>query len=1415
MTTDFQREYLLRLPLPLAQLYSRAFNAKDPRGRHDNAFYLCEALIKLAVAPAIAGYLDEVQRGAPRVPTLDRELAALALPSLGQWVAMLRALARHFSQRPDAAAHPLGHLGRQLDSPRRDWPGVLALHRRIKNGPDGQPAGDQSCSLLQFLDSLVQYRNGVFGHGGPRFEAFYEQEMGPLLAPALNELLAEGTFDLLGPRGSRLVYLTELRTVDEDRVAVGLRELVGLQGERLAPLELSAAQATALLPNRVAVLWPGRPVPLRLDPLLLYRESETAEEVLFLNRDRNGRQVEYLSYTTGRTERDRAAAPALAALLSQVVNRPVSEADLQALAEQSRMETPSLEFLLPAVPSTGRVLGDYEILAEIGRGGMGVVYLARQMSLGRLVALKMLPADVSSDEVALARFRREIRHLARCDHPNIVKVLASGAFADGQVYYAMEFVPGCDLEQVWRELTGLPQSPATSLGNSTWARTILTASRKRREQTTSKADPTAVPGTPDSVLGTLLPPLPELPSAEDDPGGFVRRVMQLGRDAALALQAVHDQGIIHRDIKPANLMVTPDGGRVVVMDFGLAKGQSLALTASRSGGFLGTLRYAAPEQLAAATLKVGPAADVRALGGVLWELLTRRRLFTEAEDEAQLAVKVHDEDVPRLRSVDPGLDRDLEAIVARATERRLADRIPTAGQLAEYLQLALDGRPLPIRPPGTAELVWRWVRSHKAVVAAAAAAVMLVLTTLVLLSVGYTLLAKEQARTRQAERNRALAQVEALLDTNPAAVPSLLQTLDPFRREVEPRLRELRDQPELADKRRVRVSLALLPAEPGEVAYLRERLLAESDPPEMLLIRDALKGHAKELVEELWVRAGDAGLDAGRRFRALVALAGFADPDDRRWAAHGDLIVGQLLAANPLHLGSWTDALRPVRRSLLPPLARVFRDKAQAEQRQVAANILADYAADQPSFLTDLLLDADERQFAIILPNLAGHRHHAIRVFSRTVEKSLEAEKQPENREQLGKRQANAAVALIRLGELGKVRPLLIQRWGSDPRSRSHLIHRFAPLGADPNILLGWLQTETEVSVRRALVLSLGEFGADRLSNTQRAEWVPLFIKWYREDPDPGMHGAVEWLLRRWDRQSHLQLIDGELASGKVEGQRSWYINRQRQTMVVLRGNIFPMGSPPTETGRDGQMETLHQERIEQSFAIGAKEVTMRDFNLFRKQHRLNEYRLNPALPVSFVSWYDAAAYCNWLSEREQIPTSEWCYIPNENGQYAEGMRVVHNYLKRSGYRLPTEAEWEYACRSGSWTSRHYGETDELLPKYGWYTGNSQAQGMVPGGTLKPNDLGLFDMLGNAAEWCHASYLPYPLGINSLTSPDVDGDRVIRDKPNRLIRGGSFLFQPRDVRSARRNDYPPATGSRSVGFRLARTIPESSAAAER
>ena len=252
--------------------------------------------------------------------------------------------------------------------------------------------------------------------------------------------------------------------------------------------------------------------------------------------------------------------------------------------------------------------------------------------------------------------------------------------------------------------------------------------------------------------------------------------------------------MVHRDVSPSNLMITPRSLRVVLMDFGLAKTGAGSLSLSMGSGFLGKLRYAAPEQLASAALDVGPPADVRGLGVILWELLSRKRLFEEAEDERKLATLIHDVDVPLLSEIVTDVHPDIEAIVSRATERDSGRRIQTAQQLAEYIQMVLDGEPLPIRPPTTGELAHRWMRENKPLVSTAAVAAA-TLTIVIAIAFGWILQAKSEADAQRkiaelsrqdaerqlADKNRAFEEVrmarqEALIATDEATLNLSLAT---------------------------------------------------------------------------------------------------------------------------------------------------------------------------------------------------------------------------------------------------------------------------------------------------------------------------------------------------------------------------------------------------------------------------------------------------------------------------------------------------------------------------------------------------------------------------------------------------------------------------------------------------------------
>jgi formylglycine-generating enzyme required for sulfatase activity len=238
-----------------------------------------------------------------------------------------------------------------------------------------------------------------------------------------------------------------------------------------------------------------------------------------------------------------------------------------------------------------------------------------------------------------------------------------------------------------------------------------------------------------------------------------------------------------------------------------------------------------------------------------------------------------------------------------------------------------------------------------------------------------------------------------------------------------------------------------------------------------------------------------------------------------------------------------------------------------------------------------------------------------------------------------------------------------------------------------------------------------------------------------------------------------------------------------------------------------GEEKERHQRRINRTFAIAAKEVTLEQFRRFREDHKHGkEYAPTADCPVSGVSWYEAAEYCNWLSEREGIPRYQWCYVPNREGKYAAGMKPAPDYLKRTGYRLPTEAEWEYACRAGTLSSRHCGSADALLGNYAWYVGNYNGRAH-PVGKKMPNDWGLFDMYGNALEWCQDAFAPYPSGSGKEQVEDKEDTDPITPAVGRVLRGGAIFIPASEVRSASRFECQPHLPLVLAGLRVARTQP--------
>ncbi len=242
------------------------------------------------------------------------------------------------------------------------------------------------------------------------------------------------------------------------------------------------------------------------------------------------------------------------------------------------------------------------------------------------------------------------------------------------------------------------------------------------------------------------------------------------------------------------------------------------------------------------------------------------------------------------------------------------------------------------------------------------------------------------------------------------------------------------------------------------------------------------------------------------------------------------------------------------------------------------------------------------------------------------------------------------------------------------------------------------------------------------------------------------------------------------------------------------------MGSPATESRRD-LAEAAHTRLIDRSFAIGAHEVTVAQFACYRPQfdHFIGNLS-DPDCPANKISLFDAFEYCRWLTAAEGMTEDQQCY-PAEIGP---SMKLPDNFLSRTGYRLPTEAEWEFGVRAGSTTSRFFGEDATLLTSYAWFIVNSD-DFIWPVGRLLPNRYGMYDVYGNVLEWCQSQFGPYP---------SVNEGHVIRDDEFRIdftkwpvLRGGSYRSTLRENRSAKRVFEPAIERFSFVGMRLARTMP--------
>jgi serine/threonine protein kinase/WD40 repeat protein len=427
-------------------------------------------------------------------------------------------------------------------------------------------------------------------------------------------------------------------------------------------------------------------------------------------------------------------------------------------------------------------LGDYQILREVGRGGMGVVYEAQQLSLGRHVAIKVLPPHALLDPRQLGRFQREARSAAKLHHTNIVPVFGVGE-QDGLHYYVMQFIQGLGLDVVLDELRRLRQprgkqapTQADAPGGPTnrtrdvsavdVAHGLLTGEFRQPEPagdlTTAPGEASPVASAPgdaaasssvraaDTSATIHLPGQKEASTLSESGHQYWQSVARIGMQVADALAHAASQGVLHRDIKPSNL-VLDDTGNVWVTDFGLAKAANDGEDLTHTGDIVGTLRYMAPERFNG---QGDVRSDIYSLGLTLYELLALRPAFDEADRNKLVKQVMHDEPM-RPRKLNRSVPRDLETVVLKAMARDPAHRYQTAAKLLDDLRRFVEDRPIQARRITLRERLWRWCRRNPALAALTTSTAVLLLTVAIVATVANV---KTTAALEDVDRERRVAQ---------------------------------------------------------------------------------------------------------------------------------------------------------------------------------------------------------------------------------------------------------------------------------------------------------------------------------------------------------------------------------------------------------------------------------------------------------------------------------------------------------------------------------------------------------------------------------------------------------------------------------------------------------------------------------
>lgn len=1062
----------------------------------------------------------------------------------------------------------------------------------------------------------------------------------------------------------------------------------------------------------------------------------------------------------------------------------------------------------PGPGSTLRYFGDYELHEEIARGGMGVVYRARQVRLNRHVALKMIRAGKFSSSTEIQRLRVEAEAAAQLDHPAIVPVFEVGEH-EGLHYFTMAFVDGEPLSA--KLIAGpIPAQSAAKL-MQTVCEAVAYAHEKGvihrdlkpgnilidqvghprvsdfglAKQIESDSDLT----TTGQILGTPSYMPPEQAEGNLNEAGPACDVYSLGAvlyatltgrppfQAATSIetlrQVIDQQPVAPRHLNPS---IPRDLETICLKCLEKKPAQRYSTAAEMAKDLK---RYLDGHPITArpvSTLERSwrwacrrPELSLAFLTLAVLIGVVTVAAFIQQRRHAQAELQVRAE----------GLVQTIEAAELRQLPEQITDLISFPDRTVALLELK--------RKANSLENQQNRLRIDLALSA---------------------LSGNMEASTLESWWSLSLQELVAIR-----------KIMQPLRAQYFPSLHEiLRSKSEGAEikQKQLRALVLMLPDR-------------ESIP-----IRATTKSSTAAIVSSTE--------------RAPTEQKPNVAP--KLWDDLAETLL-QVLFENPKEFDSALELFDPAAPELFQALKRRIETSSLTEQqRHTSIALMGELMRESAPAVAELacLVDADtlplmqrhvDRMGPELLPALKDelnridtHSEENGEALSTELQKTL-ATKLVSRRAEQVRRRAMAAAWLYRLGQFEVVWPLLKKQY--DDSLRHAIVNRIRLTGGEIGPVLQYLKaairspssvtasnSHVDDSELSMLILLVGEL-AEKTPKQERPEIVDFLGKLFENHPSSGVHSACEWALNRLQAREIIPAVQQRPASAELSDKRNWFVTKSGATMAIIRGPVvFQMGAdwrdpnrladdnvdPVTGTVTRSDEERFMKREIRRDFAVGLKEVSLAEFLQFDPEfHRKINQFMSPTVdyPANKVNWYLAAKYCNWLSEKEGLAPSEYCFIPDSEGRYGEGLTLAENYLHRRGYRMPTEAEWEFVCRAGTTTPRFFGHCSELMPEYVWYADNSKEQALIIPGTLKPNDLGLFDIFGNVLEWCIDPYAGRPENSDQ-TVPDLERALTADAEGWRIVRGGHLYADEPDVRATELWTFRPLTSNGHYGLRLARTL---------